>query len=53
MTYFVVLTLWLYRNWYHYPRTTTVLHKVLTIPPSLKLMLMICNYSMFNLCPWK
>lgn len=51
--YLIVLALWLYRNVVHYPNTMTVLHRLLTIPPVLKVMLMATNYMMFYLCPWK
>lgn len=52
MIYTVVLILWVYRNVYHYPRTMTVLHRLLTVPLALKLTLMVSNYCMFYLCPW-
>lgn len=45
--YLIVLALWLYRNVVHYPNTMTVLHRLLTIPPVLKVMLMATNYIMF------
>ena len=52
MAYIIALMLWIYRNLYHYPRTMTVLHRLLTIPPLVKLTLMMTNYSMLYLCPW-
>ena len=52
MIYIITLILWVYRNTYHYPRTMTVLHKLLTVPLILKLILMMTNYGMLYLWPW-
>ena len=52
LLYLFSLLLWIYRNTYHYPQTVTILHRLLTIPPSLKLLLMISNYMIYWLCPW-
>lgn len=52
MIYIITLILWVYRNTYHYPRTMTVLHKLLTVPLVLKLILMMTNYGMLYLWPW-
>lgn len=51
--YMIVLALWFYRNIVHYPNTMTVLHRLLTVPPVVKVLLMLSNYLMFLFCPWK
>ena len=53
LLYFIVFLLWVYRNKYHYPNTMTVLHRMLTVPPFVKFLLVFTNYYFFYLCPWK
>jgi hypothetical protein len=50
--YMIVLALWFYRN-AHYPNTMTVLHRILSVPPVVKLFLMAGNYMTFYFCPWE
>jgi hypothetical protein len=51
--YLLVLSLWFYRNVFHYPNTMTVLHRLMSIPPVAKLVLIFANYLMYTFCPWK
>lgn len=51
--YLLVLSLWFYRNIVHYPNTMTVLHRLMSIPPVAKFILIFANYLMYSFCPWK
>lgn len=53
LLYCGISVLWIYRNKYHYPNTMTVLHRLLSVPPVVKFILMVANFYMFYLCPWK
>lgn len=53
LLYAIIISLWFYRNVVHYPSTMTSLHRLLSIPPVAKLVLMAVNYLLYTACPWR